>query len=138
MLPALLDTDILSAIIRRDSLVVSKAQAYLSTYRKFTFSIITRYEILRGLKAKDAAKQLDAFERFCNVNDVITLSDEIAVKASDVYAFLKKRGELVGDADILIASTALVNGLLVVTNNTNHFRRMPNLLIQNWLQDEPI
>lgn len=135
MSPVLLDTDILSAIIRRNPLVISKAQAYLSIHRKLTFSIVTRYEILRGLKAKDAAKQLAAFERFCDVNNVIALSDEVVVKASDIYAFLKKRGELVGDADILIASTALVNELPVVTNNTNHFQRMPDLMIQNWLQD---
>lgn len=135
MLPALLDTDILSAIIRRDFLVIPKAQAYLAVHRKFTFSIITRYEILRGLKAKNATKQLAAFERFCNANNIIALSDEVIVKASDVYALLKKRGELIGDADILIASTALINEIPVVTNNTGHFQRIPDLAIQNWLQD---
>jgi len=77
MSPVLLDTDILSAITRRDPIVIPKAQAYLAIHRKFTFSIITRYEILRGLKAKDAAKQLAALERFCDVNNVVALSDEI-------------------------------------------------------------
>ncbi|MGB3309264.1 MAG: type II toxin-antitoxin system VapC family toxin [Nodosilinea sp.] len=135
MSPVLLDTDILSAITRRNPAVIPKAQAYLAVHRKFTFSIITRYEILRGLKAKDATKQLAAFDRFCEFNTIVALSDEIIVKASDIYAFLKKQGELVGDADILIASTALINKLPVVTNNTSHFQRMPGLSIQNWLQE---
>ncbi|WP_008312490.1 type II toxin-antitoxin system VapC family toxin [Leptolyngbya sp. PCC 6406] len=135
-IPVLLDTDILSAILRRDPVVIPKAQTYLSTQRQFTFSIITRYEILRGLKAKNATKQLTAFERFCDANIVLPLTDEMIIKASDIYAFLKQRGNLIGDADILIASTALVNGLPVVTNNLNHFERISELSIQNWLQNE--
>ena len=56
-IPALLDTDILSAIIRRNPVVVSKAREYLREHHRFIFSILTRYEILRGLKAKDASGQ---------------------------------------------------------------------------------
>lgn len=133
-LPALLDTDILSAIMRQDLVVSPKAQSYLSNHQQFTFSIITRYEILRGLKAKEATKQIAAFERFCEVSIILPITDAVIIKASDVYALLKQRGELIGDADILIASTALVNQLYVVTNNFNHFRRVPELQIQNWLQ----
>lgn len=133
-LPALLDTDILSAIMRQDSVVIAKAQTYLSNHQQFTFSIITRYEILRGLKAKAATKQIAAFERFCEASTILPITDAVIIKAADAYAFLKQRGELIGDADILIASTALVNGLYVVTNNLNHFRRIPELKIQNWLQ----
>jgi tRNA(fMet)-specific endonuclease VapC len=135
-MPVLLDTDILSAVIRRNSSVIPKAQAYLSIHKQFTFSIITRYEILRGLKAKNAIKQLTAFERFCSVNIVLPLTDEIIVKASDIYAFLKRQGQIIGDADILIASTALVNELPLATNNLKHFERVMGLSIQNWLQNE--
>ena len=134
VLPALLDTDILSAIMRQDPVVIPKAQTYLVAQERFIFSIITQYEILRGLKAKGATKQLAAFDRFCDVNTVLPLTDEAIIKASDVYAVLRKRGELIGDADILIASTALTSGLFVVTNNLKHFQRIPELQIQNWLQ----
>ena len=131
---ALLDTDILSAIMRQDPVVIPKAQEYLIAHDRFTFSIITRYEILRGLKAKGATKQIETFDRFCDVNTVLPLTDEAIVKASDVYAFLRQRGELIGDADILIASTALISGLCVATNNLKHFQRIPELQMQNWLQ----
>lgn len=134
VVPALLDTDILSAIMRKDVVVIPKAQAYLNIYEQFTFSIITRYEILRGLKSKGAIQQLAAFDRFCDVNVILPLSDEAIVKASDIYAFLRLKGELIGDADILIAATALTNQICVVTNNLNHFQRIPELQVQNWLQ----
>lgn len=44
--PVLLDTDTLSVILRQNPLVLAKAQAYLAQNSRFTFSIITRYEIL--------------------------------------------------------------------------------------------
>jgi tRNA(fMet)-specific endonuclease VapC len=46
---------------------------------------------------------------------------------------LRRRGEPTGDADILIAASAIVRGIAVVTNNEGHFRRIPGLILENWL-----
>jgi tRNA(fMet)-specific endonuclease VapC len=81
------------------------------------FSIITRYEILRGLKAKGATRQQEAFDRFCAANAILSLADAVVVQAAEIYADLYQRGELIGDADILIAATAIVEGRSLVTNN---------------------
>jgi len=129
-----LDTDILSAILRRNPHVLPKAQAYLAEHGQFTLSILTRYEILRGLKSKGATRQVVAFDRFCLRTTILPFNEETAVKAAEIYAELSNRGELIGDADILIAASSLVNGLGVVTNNESHFRRIPNLLVENWLK----
>jgi tRNA(fMet)-specific endonuclease VapC len=133
MTPALLDTDILSAIMRRNPTVIPYAQSYLAAHRCFTISIITRYEILRGLKAKRADKQLIAFNHFCSLNKIITITEEIITTAADIYADLYRNGLLIGDADILIAATALTHDLLLVTNNVNHLGRINGLKIINWL-----
>ena len=130
----ILDTDILTAIMRRDSIAIPKARLYLRTYNRFDLSIITRYEILRGLKAKGATRQTETFETFCSRNVILPLTDEIIVRAADIYADLRTRGELIGDADILIAATALVHRFGVVTNNTKHFERISDLHIENWLK----
>jgi tRNA(fMet)-specific endonuclease VapC len=42
--------------------------------------IITRYEILRGLKAKKASKQAVTFGRFCQLNIMLPITDEVASK----------------------------------------------------------
>lgn len=57
---ALIDTDTLSEVMKgRDVHVQQKAQQYLSLHNRFCFSIITRYEILRGLKeALETGKEL--------------------------------------------------------------------------------
>jgi len=116
----------------RDSNVVQKAREYLKTHGQFRISIITRYEILRGLKAKQALHQITIFEDRCRKSLVYPLTDDIIVKASDIYAYLYKQGLLISDADILIASAALVNNLTLTTGNLEHFNRIPNLVTQSW------
>ena len=51
MLPTLLDTDVLSEVLKqRDDNVLQAARVYLDEWRRFTFPVLTRYEILRGLR----------------------------------------------------------------------------------------
>lgn len=131
---ALLDTDTLSAIMKGHPLVVARARDYLAEHLLLTMSIITRYEILRGLKAKSATTQVQAFDRLCETCRILPVTDEVVVRGAEIYAALKQRGEPIGDADILIGASALAHGLVVVTNNEDHFRRIPGLQVENWLR----
>ena len=128
-----IDSDILSAILRGNSSVLEKARDYLAEHGQFDISIISQYEILRGLKAKQATSQLARFNTFCERNRIIPVSQAVVVRASDIYAVLRGQGEIIGDADILIAASALSQELGVVTNNESHFKRIPGLHIANWL-----
>lgn len=130
---ALIDTDTLSEVMKsRDPSVLRRAREYLAIHGQFTFSIITRYEILRGLKAKGAARQLLAFEDRCRASAMLALTDEIVIRAAEIYGDLHRRGELIMDADILIAATALVHNLVLVTENRAHFQRIPKLRLESW------
>jgi tRNA(fMet)-specific endonuclease VapC len=131
---ALLDTDTLSAVMKRNPRALARAEEYLAEHGSLAFSIITRYEILRGLKAKNGTAQVRAFDQLCQACRVLPLTDAIVVRAAEIYAALRQRGEPVGDADILIGASALEHGLEVVTNNEDHFRRIPGLQVANWLR----
>jgi tRNA(fMet)-specific endonuclease VapC len=128
----LLDTDTLSFFLRNVPKVMAKANDYLKFHKGFTFSVITNFEIIRGLKIKNAQRQIAKFEMIRLQSREINLTDNIIVRAADIYADLYNRGLLILDADILIAATALENNLSVVTNNESHFRRITNLKILNW------
>lgn len=130
--PSLLDTDILSELFKKNPIVSAKAAEYLARHKRFTISDITRYEVLKGLKAKKADKQVRLFNRFCAASIVLPITDDVIVKAADIYASLKQTGSLISDADILVAAIALVNNLVLVTNNTNHFSRIKGLKLANW------
>lgn len=132
--PLVLDTDILSAIMRRNPTVIPRARTYLEEHGQFHLSIITRYEILRGLKAKGATRQAASFENFCLRNVTLPLTEDVVARAAEIYADLRQRGELIGDADILIAASALVQGFGVVTNNEDHFQRIRDLHVENWMR----
>lgn len=130
---ALMDTDTLSEIMKaRDPHVRDNARQYLTTFGYFTFSLITRYEILRGLKARRASRQIVHFEQRCQHSAVLPVTDAIIVRAADLYALLYQQGQLISDADIIIAATALQHNLIMVTENGAHFRRIPNLTVESW------
>jgi tRNA(fMet)-specific endonuclease VapC len=130
---ALLDTSTVSEVMKaRDPQVQHAARRYLTDHGSFTFSIITRYEILRGLKAREAIRQVAAFEERCRKSNILPLSDDVVVRAADVYVHLYHGGRLISDADILIAATALVHGVTLVTENAAHFQRIPGLQILSW------
>jgi tRNA(fMet)-specific endonuclease VapC len=57
-----------------------------------------------------------------------------AIKAGDLIADLHASGRLIGIEDIMIAAIALCNGLTVVSANTKHFDRIPDLQVQNWFE----
>ncbi len=133
MPPVLLDTDTLSEVMKGQNPYVNHhAEVYLSTYGKFAFSIITRYEILRGLEAKQAFRKIQIFEERCHESLVLPLSDEVIVCAAEIYGELYRQGQLISDADILIAATAKVNNLVLVTGNQAHFQRIAGLSLANW------
>ncbi len=130
--PSLLDTDILSELFKGHILVKTRAAEYIREHKRLTISHITRYEILKGLKAKKAQKQIDAFNKFCIHNTVLPITDDVIVKAADIYASLKEQGELISDSDILVAAIAITNNLVLITNNTEHFSRVKDLQLDNW------
>ena len=49
-------------------------------------------------------------------------------------AILRRAGRPIGDIDLFIAGVAVRYGLTVVTNNTDHFARLPDLPLENWLE----
>jgi len=87
-------------------------------------STITRLEIVRGMREherKDTFNLLDSME-------TIDVTIEIADKAGELIRLWRTKGMILGDADAVIAATALNNGLALVTTNERHFP-MPDLVV---------
>ncbi len=49
-------------------------------------------------------------------------------------ARLRKTGKPIDDFDLLIGTTAVTHNLVMVTNNTNHFKSIKNIEIEDWTQ----
>jgi tRNA(fMet)-specific endonuclease VapC len=128
----LIDTDILSYYFKGDELVVENFKKYLQIYDLLEISLITYYEIVSGLLAKNALKQLNIFDDFIADNIVIPVTEKSARISAELYSVLRQSGNIVDDIDLLIAGVAIDNELILVTNNESHFARIPGLKIQNW------
>ncbi|MDM8542646.1 type II toxin-antitoxin system VapC family toxin [Desulfococcaceae bacterium HSG9] len=132
MKPSLLDTDILSLFFRNHPEVTSHFASYLTLYKKMNISIITYYEIISGLKHRDAHKKMASFLDFVSKNKVLHLTEQSVTISAEVYAELRKEGKPLDDIDILIAGIAVANDLVLVTHNRNHFERIRKLKIKDW------
>jgi tRNA(fMet)-specific endonuclease VapC len=131
---ALVDTNILSLFFRNQPLVLENFNTYIEEYSKINISIITYYEIVSGLKHRDAQKQLTSFLEFASYNTVLPLTTDSTTISGDIYASLRKKGTPVDDIDILIAGIAIANDLIIVTNNRRDFEKIKGLEIEDWSQ----
>ena len=132
----LLDTDILSEILKqKNAVVVQKAALYLQAYQQFTFSALTRYEVVRGLKAKAATRQLRQFATFSQHCQILPVSEAVFDRAADLWVSAQAIGRPQKDADLLIAATAMEHGLVLVSGNTSDFSWITaGLTLEDWRQ----
>lgn len=136
MKPTLVDTDILSMYFRGNETVKTNFEKYIERYGKVNLSIITYYEIVSGLKHRDARKQLDSFLGFAAQNTILSLTEQSVTTSAEMYADLRKKGQSIDDIDLLIAGIAVSNDLVLATNNESHFKRISELEIENWSKKE--
>jgi tRNA(fMet)-specific endonuclease VapC len=132
---ALLDTDILSELLKGiNPAVVQRGAAYVAQYGQVAFSSGTRYQIFRGLKEKKAVSQLAKFHTLCSHSLVLSVTDGIFDRASDLWAEARSKGYPHEDIDLIIAATALDAGRVLVTGNLSHFAWISGLRTDNWRQ----
>jgi tRNA(fMet)-specific endonuclease VapC len=125
---ALVDTDILSEIMRaRNERVLENARKYVGAHSRFTVSAITVAEVVKGLQK---ALRSDALERFIDELpqfEILAVDTGVAILAGKMYAELERSGQPIGRADPLIAATASMHRLTLITGNVAHYDRIPEL-----------
>lgn len=75
---------------------------------------------------------MESFETFLKDCRILPLTAEIAHLAAEVFAELRRNNQIISHTDVLIGATGLRYDLVVVTNNQDHFKRIPGLLLDNW------
>ncbi len=91
-------------------------------------SLVTYGEIYEGIYyGRHPAGTERVFRQFLRAVDVLRLTRPIMRRFARVRGDLRRRGQLIGDPDVLIAATALHHDLTLVTGNRAHFRRISEL-----------
>lgn len=130
----LLDTDVISFYLRGYPVVLQQVARYLEVHSQLELSVISYYELRRGLVRIGATRRLQDLEIFVARCKVWEVSYDVAHEASTIAGELMAHGEKLDDADVLIAATARALGVGVATGNIRHFGRIQGLLVENWLE----
>ncbi|GAB4279410.1 MAG: type II toxin-antitoxin system VapC family toxin [Oscillatoriaceae cyanobacterium] len=129
----LLDTNIVSALVKNNRIISSKLHEVEVIGLKVFISGITYYEVKRGLIATNATRQLSDFTKLQARFSILLLDNlDILEEAAKIHADLKRRGTPIGDADILIAATAIHRNLTLVSHDADMLR-VPGLVLEDWL-----
>jgi len=130
----LLDTNVLSELMRKqpDPEVVDRVRKTPADH--LWTSVVTLAELRSGACLRDDTGLFWKMivERVLSRVRVLNLDERSAVVAGDILARLKKQGQPIGLADVMIGAIALVNGCAVVTRNRPHFDRIPGLHVPDW------
>jgi tRNA(fMet)-specific endonuclease VapC len=129
----LLDTNIVTAHLKGHSGVRQRIRDAELAGHSVRLNAVSYYETKRGLLAIGAHRQLAAFEHLWRVLGMVMIDQAVLDKAAELYAELRARGQLIEDADLLIAAMALIHDMTLVTHNTAHFVRIPSLQVDDWL-----
>lgn len=130
----MLDTNICIYIIKKKPLKVFQALQSLKV-GDICISSITYAELQYGVhKSQYQERNKMALAKFLVPITILPFSDKAASLYGNIRAKLEKEGQIIGAYDLLIGSHALSEKLVLVTNNTNEFNRIPNLQIENWVK----
>lgn len=132
MLKYLLDTNIVIYVIKRRPVEV--LNTFNTNASRMAISVVTLAELLHGAeKSSQSASNLAVVEDFCSRLQVLPYTSKAAQHYGSIRASLEAIGQPIGVNDLHIAAHARSEGLVLVTNNSKEFSRVPALQIENWV-----
>jgi predicted nucleic acid-binding protein len=113
------DTNIISELMRPAP--DAGVQAWAARQNGLCISVITVDELVFGLRRRSSARLVAWFDRFIEQVTVLDITAPVARRAGEMLAQLQGSGQARTQADMLIAATAQLHGLTLVTRNTRDF-----------------
>lgn len=127
----LLDTDTTIFALKGDTAVQKNLRNHARDPIKM--STATLMELYYGAhKSRKVASNLAKVRALEAALEIIPVGQEMAELFGVLKAGLEKGGSPVDDFDLIIASCALSQNLILVTNNVGHFEKIEGLKLTNW------
>lgn len=128
----LLDTDICSAYLRGERRVHNRFLQHIS---RLHVSVLSVSELCAWVYlADDPMRREEGLAAMLSDVTVLGVDDDVARRCGRLRAALRREGIHVPTLDLLLGSTALVRDFTMVTHNQRHFRLIPGLRIEDWLE----
>ena len=129
----MLDTNICIYLIKRQpNEVIDKFQGI--SPGEIAISSVTVAEMMYGVaKSRHQERNESALVSFLAPLEIVDFGFKAAQYYGIIRANLEKLGAPIGAYDLMIAAHALSLGLVLVTNNEREFQRIPDLIVENWV-----
>lgn len=126
----MLDTNTVSYFIKGAKNICEKIISV--PMEELSISAITEGELLYGVAKKPEAKQLrQVVHEFLIRVDALPWESAAAECYGNLRAAMQKKGKILGNLDLLIASHALAFDLILITND-RAFSQVEGLKIEDW------
>ncbi len=126
----LIDTDICIELLKGNRKIIQRRN---QTDSIIGISFMSVAELYYGAaKSSNQTRNISIIEELLLSIEIIHSDIPIMKRFGTIKANLQKSGISLPDADILIASTCLEKCEKLITGNTKHFERIPDLFIEDW------
>jgi len=127
----LLDTDICSAYLKGNNRVHGR---FIQYGGRMHVSAVTAGQLFTwALVAGPTSARMQRLLKLLRDATFLDVDRTVSEKFGELRVQQAKRGQRTPDMDLLIAATAVVHNLTVVTHNQKHFTTVPGLNLQDWL-----
>lgn len=126
----LLDTDTCSSLLRTTAL----AHRFNQHLGRLHISTITLAELYTwALRLKAPPKRIQGVRDFLRDVKVLDVTADISRRFGKIQATLLDIGKPAPEMDLMIAATALVHDLTLVTHNTKDYANISGLRLEDWI-----
>jgi len=102
----------------------------LESRAELATTIVNAFELYHGAyKSREVRRNLSAVKGFLSTLEVLTLDDASAERSGEVLTKLEREGRTIDPRDLFIGCVAVENGYAVLTDNREHFEKIPELLV---------
>lgn len=127
----MLDTDIASYLIRGDyPQIIEQLRKHPN---EVCISCITEAELQYGAMKRGNRRLSQKVLYFCDLIPCVDWTQQTAKVYASLRNELEAQGTPIGSMDMMIAASAIAENAILVTNNTAHFSKVKNLMIENWI-----
>ena len=133
MITHLLDTNILSYALRPQNAGIADKLHTAILDNWVAISVVTRAEIRVGqLRMSPQDKRRPLIDTMLNAITGLVWTVKAADLYGEIHTRLTAKGQPIGILDVQIAAHALAEDLILVTHNTRHFEKVPELKLEDW------
>ena len=129
----MLDTATCAFILRRSSATLL-ARIVTVPLSQQVISVVTLAELLYRIQLSSKKKNQIVLDALLRHLTILELGNHAAAHYAEIRADLKKKGQLIGANDLMIAAHARSINAVIVSNNVKDFSRVKGLKFESWME----